>query len=421
MSHPKRKTRTVAASMTLVWLGASAAPAQETLECLLAKTAWTTQQESGNLEAAARSFAILARRCGGESRETLEQHAWHFVSKLKGPELRTARIDALQALYDGEFKYPNGNEPSDWWRELVQQKLALKETEAAGKILRRIEEPGVLLGMRVDKRFDDLLKAMPDKFDIAKAHERRIARYQASVAINPRSLAARNDLSRALRAAGRPREALATVESALAAGELLFEDWREQYPWVLTMRGYALLDVDEDAEGLKALAQADKVSRSGSDTASFVINLALSQAQLGQPEAALTTINRVSNTSNFGALLAANARHQAWVQLAEHAKAEDVLREIAEQQSAAPAVYLDALIRAGKTQAAKKLMLERLRDPDRRTGALIEVQTYRNSATSGGPPEQPKLSRRQELFADPEVRALILEVGRIEKFAFPEP
>jgi len=262
---------------------------------------------------------------------------------------------------------------------------------------------------------------MPDKFDIAKAHERRIARYQASVAINPRSLAARNDLSRALRAAGRPREALATVESALAAGELLFEDWREQYPWVLTMRGYALLDVDEDAEGLKALAQADKVSRSGSDTASFVINLALSQAQLGQPEAALTTINRVSNTSNFGALLAANARHQAWVQLAEHAKAEDVLREIAEQQSAAPAVYLDALIRAGKTQAAKKLMLERLRDPDRRTGALIEVQTYRNSATSGGPPEQPKLSRRQELFADPEVRALILEVGRIEKFAFPEP
>ncbi len=220
--------------MTLVWLGASAATAQETLECLLAKTAWTRQQESGNLEAAARSFAILARRCGGESRETLEQQAWHFVSKLKGPELRTVRIEALQALYDGGFKYPNGNEPSDWWRELVQQKLALKETEAAGKILRRIEDPGVLLGMRVDKRFDDLLKAMPDKFDIAKAHERRIARYQASVAINPRSLAARNDLSGALRAAGRPREALATVESALAAGELLFEDWREQHPWLLT-------------------------------------------------------------------------------------------------------------------------------------------------------------------------------------------
>ncbi len=187
------------------------------------------------------------------------------------------------------------------------------------------------------------------------------------------------------------------------------------------MRGYALLAIDEDAEGLKALAQADKVGRSGSNTASFVINLALSQARLGQPEAALTTINRVSNTSDFGALLAASARHRAWIHLAEKAKAEEALREIQEHQDAAPAVYMDALLRAGKTQAARTLMHERLRDPYRRMEALIEVQNYSDSAPSGGPSERRDLSRRQELFADPEVREVILEVGRIESFDFPEP
>jgi hypothetical protein len=171
------------------------------------------------------------------------------------------------------------------------------------------------------------------------------------------------------------------MDSALVAGEAKFDDWKEQYPWALTLRGFGYYELRKPSEALADLVLADEVTREGNDQASFVINLALTQVRLGKADDAMTTIDRVGSTSDFGALLTAHVYHMAHLSKGERALSEAAL--------------------------------------SRRAQALIEVQHYREPPPTAV--TRLVVERKQQLLAMPDVRAAILEVGRIESFDFPEP
>jgi tetratricopeptide (TPR) repeat protein len=391
----------------------------EPLDCLANRTAFATYREKGNLRSAAKHFEYIARHCRAAMQGEMGEYLPYFLVSLTGPEMREARLDLLQALFDSGFKFENGEQPSGWWRELVERRLEKKDIDGARLIAERIEAHDTLLAMRIDRRFDSLTQSMPERFDVRAAIQRGVARFQARVDEDPRSLQKLADLARMYRTLGRPRDAVALMDSALAAGEAKFDDWKEQYPWALTSRGFGYYELRKPSEALADLVLADEVTREGNDQASFVINLALTQVRLGKADDAMTTIDRVGSTSDFGALLTAHVYHMAHLSKGERALSEAALSRIRARADSAPAVYFDALLCAGHLQAAKQVLLDRLRDPASRAQALIEVQHYREPPPTAV--TRLVVERKQQLLAMPDVRAAILEVGRIESFDFPEP
>lgn len=403
----------------LACLGCSPSFAIDAIDCMVNRTAFASYREAGNLATAAKHFEYIARHCRSDMQGDMGEYLPYFLLQLQGPELREPRLDLLQALFDSGFSFEDGEQPSDWWRELVERRLLENDFNGARLIAGRIEAYDTLLSMRIDRRFDVLTQSMPARFDISAAARRDLARFQSRVDEDPRSLQKRVNLARMQRQLGHPRDAVALMDSALVAGEAQFDDWKEQFPWALTLRGFGFLDLGKPSEALADLTRADEVTREGTDRASFVINLALAQARLGRGDDAKATIDRVGGTSDFGALLSANVYHMAHTTKGERALAEAALARIRARADSAPEVYFSALLRAGHLDSAKQVLLERLRDPARRAQALMEVQQYRDP-----PPTavmRPVVERKRELLARPEVRAAILEVGRIESFDFPAP
>lgn len=377
------------------------------------------QAAKRELAGAAGSIGLFMRRCKSVPWPDRDEYLQRLVLELRGPELREPRLDLLRALFESGFTFKGGEQPSDWWLELVEFRLEENDIEGARLFAERIEDSDTLLAMRIDRRFDAITQSMPERFDLTAAKQRELARLRANVRQDPKSLERLVVLVRELQSQGQTQEALALVDTALAAGESKFDDWNEQYPWILTGRGYALLALGKTSEGLASLAKADDATGQGRDRASFVINLALAQARAGKADEALATIKRVRDTSDYGAVLVANVYHMVHSSRGERALAEAALTRIRARAHAAPSVYFKALLRAGQLQAAKQILLDRLSNPTTRARALIEVQNYHSSKPTDM--RRPEDKAMKQLLAMPDVRAAILEVGHIEYFDFPEP
>jgi tetratricopeptide (TPR) repeat protein len=406
----------------LALLGCLASPvsdAADSLECVLAKAGWTSQRESGDLKAAARSFTTLARDCHAAMRGEVGRATPSFLQQLRGPDLRESRGAVLDALFAGGYRYGNGEQPGSWWVELIAHRLEKKDLDGARAVLAKVDAFESLISMQVDRRFDELRKASPELFDLSAAVRRQLARLRARVDATPRSLGARCALAWRLIEVGRHPDGLALMDSALAAGALMFDDWKEQYSWALSARGFALSASGQHPDALTAFSQAVAAAHYKEDFQKFATNLALVLVRLGRPDEALTSLRNLGETSDFGALLSSSVYQRAYLLNGDIARAEAALLRVRANEAAKPGIYLEALLRAGKLGDARDYLLQRLRDPDRRPEALLDAQTWRNPPLT--PEQRPVATRKQQLLALPEVRKAIEEVGRIESFDFPEP
>jgi tetratricopeptide (TPR) repeat protein len=307
----------------------------------------------------------------------------------------------LDALFAGGYRFGDGEQPGSWWVELIAHRLEKKDLDGARAVLAKVDAFESLISMQVDRRFDELRKASPELFDLSAAVRRQLA------------------LAWRLIEVGRHPDGLALMDSALAAGALMFDDWKEQYSWALSARGFALSASGQHPDALTAFSQAVAAAHYKEDFQKFATNLALVLVRLGRPDEALTSLRNLGETSDFGALLSSSVYQRAYLLNGDIARAEAALLRVRANEAAKPGIYLEALLRAGKLGDARDYLLQRLRDPDRRPEALLDAQTWRNPPLT--PEQRPVATRKQQLLALPEVRKAIEEVGRIESFDFPEP
>jgi hypothetical protein len=80
----------------------------------------------------------------------------------------------------------------------------------------------------------------------------------------------------------------------------------------------------------------------------------------------------------------------------------------------AAGTYEDALLQTGDVESAANWLMERLKDRELRTAALLGVQGYAVPVRTSRQAELSK--RRRDLIARPDVQAEIAKVGRIESY-----
>ena len=189
-------------------------------------------------------------------------------------------------------------------------------------------------------------------------------------------------------------------------------DAGEELAWTMDYRARALAQLGRFDEAVAQLRAAAERPEYGAPNVSQSINLAGLLADLGRGAEAEAIVAQVMarGLSPYGRMQAEAVRA-----CARTGPAAEALAYLREHQADAPAALQDALICEGDLQAAARLYIERLSDPDRRTSALAELQDYATPPVMT-PLQQAAIRRREQLRRRPDVQAAIARVGRIEHY-----
>lgn len=337
-------------------------------------------------------------------------------------KLSADRLELLKALFAARFTYDWDTQPSDLWRDLALDALQRKDLARAQEIQQRITAASTLVGMRADRRFDELVRAEPRAFDIAAAAKAESKRLRHVMEEHPRVLDPMVQYLYSLFIVGGYKEALALTDKVLARNAAAapdkpeFDDAVDQLDWIRYLRSQALMNLGRWDEGLAAQEAARGPGDSGSTRASQGIDLAFSYDQMGRPADALKTLQDIdwaNSLSSYGRMQLQQVRLQALLHLGRRSEAEEVYAYLREHRADAPDAWLDALLDWGETDEAATEYIERLRDPLHRPEALYKAQFFKY------PRQLPSIAaeraRWQALLARSDVAAVIKEVGRREK------
>lgn len=333
----------------------------------------------------------------------------------------TTYISLLQALYAMHWKLKWEIEPSTAWRDLVQLLLEKGSLSEAIDVAAHVSNPYVLIGMRADRRFDAVIKALPADFDIEAAAARELKAFESASDRAPHSLELKSRVIVELGNQLHYAAMLAESDSVLSAirstnfPEKLFVDYYEQYEGLLNLRAIAL----ERERQMEAAAAQFKAAAVGNNT-NQLINLAEFYCDLGRPADALDPIRRVrGDTSPYGAMVLESVRLEAAVQLGDRGQITASLQFLQRHAADAPGAYLDGLLSANQIDRAALVLVGQLLDLDQRQEALTRVQDY------ALPPQTPRemeiTSRWREVLARKEVQAAINRVGRVESYHLEQP
>jgi len=345
----------------------------------------------------------------------------------KSPAENEARIDLLQALYSAYWVDEDGVPPYGLWGELAAELFEKGRVDQALAIARQVDSPRFVLWMRVDKRFDALVKKDPDAFDIDRAGAQEVAVWIDAANRYPRRLDPIVKLTNALLDVGRYEDVLKITGGVLArvrdAADFkrVFNDDETGLNWILDNHAAALAAQQDwkDAEWDRRAA-ADRLEH-GRRNVSNVINLAAFEVNLGRWEETLKVLAELpegpARLSPYGQMLAYDVRLEAAAEEGDAALEARCLTYMQMHQEDALAIYEDALVEADRTDEAAKLLIRRLKDPQTRREALLEAQHYRNPP---GPPEMQRERKRwREIVERKDVQKALARVGRVLDVALP--
>ena len=245
--------------------------------------------------------------------------------------------------------------------------------------------------MRVDRRFDALVRAEPRAFDLSAAIERERKRLAKLVAANPRSLSVRVQYGYSLLTAGRFAELLKLSDdviernAASPEGSPAFDDIPDQLNWIYNHKAASLRALGRWEEALAVMEAGRRTEEEGSVNVSQAINLGWHYVDFGRPQDALEALDGIDwghSLSPYGRMQLQHVRFRAYLQLANAKEADDVLAYLREHREDAEGTWQLVLVDAGDFDAAAALLIARLRDPAKRYEALGEVQHLRAAAAT---------------------------------------
>ena len=146
--------------------------------------------------------------------------------------------------------------------------------------------------------------------------------------------------------------------------------------------------------------------------ANQIIDLALLYARLDRTENALATIRRVpvGKLTSFGRFLVESVLYRCALAQGNATEAATRFAYLSDHRDDAPTVYDLVLLEAGREDEAASLLISRLDNPWRRSGALMSVQQFRPGAET---PHDARLRQRwRSIVTRSDVQGAIAQVGR---------
>jgi len=344
-------------------------------------------------------------------------------------QVREIRFELRWALFQMDWRTVYGVVPSGIWGALTEELVEKGRIAEALGVLPHVHSPRKLLSMQIDKRFDVLTRKAPEAFDIEAAAKREVEDWRAAAMNNPRALDAAVQLSYAYIDVGRYSEAYQITQDVLArldhgvAFKSVYDDDETSLNWIYGNRSTVLMLLQNWVEAEQAMRAAAERREHEQINVSNVINLAQYLADQGRGDDALEELKRLPefspNITPYGKMEWHAAQLGAAVAKGDIALAATALQFLRVHKTDAPMTYQSSLVRADYTNEAVRWLLQRLRDPNLRNGALLQVQIY---SDPGAPPElQREREKWRQLVLRDDVQDAINAVGRVKLVALPSP
>ena len=347
---------------------------------------------------------------------------WTATQMYRDKKLASDRMAMLNALFAARFQLDWHLEPTGLWRELVLEALDRNDMARAREVLARIGDPGSLMRMRIDRRFDELVRAAPKSFDVAAAAAAQAKQLRREVDANPRMLGAAVQYMYALFVTGAYQDALVVADRLMEKharaprDKPAFDDLADSINWLYDQKARALRGLGRWDEALAMQEEARRQQENSNDKVSQAINLGFWYVQFDRAEDALEAIDGVDwarSLSPYGRMQLQHVRFRAYLQLGKRAEAEKVFAYLREHKLDSPDTWQDAMLEWGDTDGAAAHFISRLRDPEQRTEALYAAQDFRPIPRL--PDEAQRIALWKAMVNRPDVAAAIDEVGRREQ------
>jgi beta-barrel assembly-enhancing protease len=376
---------------------------------------------SGYAAAAAKSLTLLARqwpdRLAGFDNRLIFRALWLAEHAAPGD-----RLLVLQALYAAHWKIEWDIEPSGYWRDLALLLLEQGALREAIDVSTHVTEAHVLIAMRADRRFDAVVAAHPDQFDVEAAADREVKFFQSLSDEHPKSLALKARVMEALLHEQHYAAMLAASDYAVQEikatnfTDKLYDDYVEEHGLYFYLRSVALQRAGRWDE---AVAQLVEASHEGD--INQLINLASLYCALDRPKDALTVISPLgpTRTSAYGAMQVEAVRLQAAAQLGDRAQLSRSMQYLSSHYADAPRAYLFALVVTKQLDQAARYLITELEDKELRQSILPDVQEY--LPTPGTKAELELEAQWRSIVARKEVQAAIHKVGRVQSYHLEAP
>jgi len=414
-THAETTLRSIAASKDFTTL--SVDDQRRVLENLVNTAAKLRRQDD-----TAAALTALVQRWPEQIGELDDHFTLQFLAEshqLSGDKL----LPLLQALYDAHWKLKWGIEPSTAWRDLALLLLDKGKLTDAVEVSGHVTDTYVLIAMRADRRFDPVAAAARSQFDIPAAAERELRGLQAMADATPKSLELQSHTIEALGNQLHYGAMLAAADAIVLEAtstnypDKLYQDYDEQYQWILSDRAAALERFGEWDEAVEVLTNSSKLI--GAD-AGQPLDLASLYCDLGRPKEALSALEQIAADPNaFGGMQVELVRLDAATQLGDAKQVARSLQYLSAHRSDSLSTYESALVLVNQLDKAAELLVTRLHDPRDRLDTLETIQTYVE------PPATPRRmeldARWQAVLARPEVQSAANKVGRIDSYHLEPP
>ncbi|HEV8331671.1 MAG TPA: hypothetical protein VGQ22_09665 [Steroidobacteraceae bacterium] len=372
------------------------------------------------------SLTQIARQWPKSLDELIYQIVTETVSYAhQVPNSEAVLHELLDALYAAKWTFPEKIEPSYMWRDLAALEIDRKNVARAREVVSRVQSPHVVIGMRIDRRFDPLRESVPKYFDVEAAVKSELAMLRAIVQRSPRSMNAIVELTYSQLGAGLYEETLATTADVLRkietapAKEPPYDDM-DKVIWIYDNKARALAATQRWGEAEKEVRAAADRKEDGERNVSNVINLAWFYAEAGRSDEALATLLDLGQSmTKYGLMQMHGVRYAAALQKGDAEIANESLTYLVEHRNDSLDMWQRTLVIANRLDEAAALLIERLRDPVLRGAVLNDLQDYADP-----PPQEQRAvwnARWRQIRDRPDVRKAIEAVGRIEKFRVPNP
>lgn len=368
---------------------------------------------------ASRTIVHIADRFPERIKDLKLEAIGQLMRELDPKKEPDARFELALALTSRGIAGGEAPGAMDWLKaEAIVGLLRRDRVDEARPLVSGLIDASTLIEMLVDNQYRPIWPEIEAKAGLggARAIASELAAVDAVRKADPANLKLTSGYLRALRGAGRARDA-AAIDVPIAGDLAAIEKAGEDAFWLVNARADALAETGRVDEGDKLFARLLTLGlQKHPELISMAINRSALLLDYDRPAEALAAAafaeaQGKDAASDYGHMWSWQVETCALTALGRPGEAKSALARIVPMKSKNYAAYTLALLCHGRLDDVEKVVLERLSDPAERGAMLIALQDFRSgpNATAGSRMRDKLLQVRDR----PAIRKAISSAGRI--------